>query len=265
MEKKLQKTFHIIGTFWFMACVVYLLVVSLRRAQVNWWIIFSLSGPSLAVGMLLVSVYLFAVYRSAGRSQTIEVEHPLTALPIYMIFYHSAPFWGIPAGIAGMIGETGWSPYVLGVTYGTLTMTFLVWIILDPLTGLVETILPASRRHRNERIARWRDVQQELQRDREQLLAGLEVKEKLEAQRHKDILQPMAEELAHLLPRNVFSDQPPPQIVLQMGLKAWQMGGLSGMRELHQATLARYHQLGGDSPPLDYLSWWWDGVGQWRY
>jgi hypothetical protein len=34
------------------------------------------------------------------------------------------------------------------VAWETLKMTFLLWVVIDPLIGVVEMLLPASRRHR---------------------------------------------------------------------------------------------------------------------
>ena len=69
---------HLLSTVWFIACIGYLLVAVLRDQGFQWWVIFSLSGPYALVAFLLVSLYLFVLYRGIGEAQQIEVEHPLT-------------------------------------------------------------------------------------------------------------------------------------------------------------------------------------------
>ncbi|MDH4240305.1 MAG: hypothetical protein OEW48_12150, partial [Phycisphaerae bacterium] len=142
------KLIHLASTAWFILCVGYILVFALRQAGVNWWIIFSVSGHSTLLVLLLVSVYSFALFRGIGRSQTIEAEHPLTSTNCYMMFYIVAPVLGSLAGCVGMIGVNAIKQFLLGVALGTLGTTFLVWVIVDPVTALLEMMLPAaSRRH----------------------------------------------------------------------------------------------------------------------
>ena len=40
---------------------------------------------------------------------------------------------------------------------GTLKTTFIVWIVIDPLVGVIEMLLPESREHRAERLAEKAD------------------------------------------------------------------------------------------------------------
>ena len=88
------KLIHLAGRAWFLLWVGYILVFALRQAGVHWWIIFSVSGHSTLLALLMVSLYSFALFRGVGRSQTIEAEHPLTSTDYYMVFYIIAPiFW----------------------------------------------------------------------------------------------------------------------------------------------------------------------------
>jgi hypothetical protein len=119
---------HFSSTAWFIVCVGYILVLALRQAGFHWWVIFSLSGHSALLIFFLISLYLFAIFRGIGRSQKIEVEHPLTSTNYYMVFYAVAPFLGGLAGDLGMIGESRISQFLLGIALGTLGATFLVWI-----------------------------------------------------------------------------------------------------------------------------------------
>ena len=85
--RKTLKSIHLASTIWFMACIVYLLVLALHQAGFNWWVIFSLSGHSALLIFLLVSLYLFALFGGAGgKGQRETIEHPLTSTGFYMAF-----------------------------------------------------------------------------------------------------------------------------------------------------------------------------------
>lgn len=166
MARKLLRRIHLIATFWFMSCAIYLLATALHQAGLEWWQIFSLSGPSALAIVLLVSLYLFAFFRGADGARYIEIEHPLTSCNCYLGFYVSTPFLG---GLAALLASTGPSDaanLLCSVSMGTLATTFFVWIVIDPAAGAVEMLLPASRRHRAERLtersrfASWTVVQE---------------------------------------------------------------------------------------------------------
>ena len=133
-----MKLTHVASTIWFMVCVGYILVLTLHEVGFKWWLIFSLSGHSAVAVGVLISVYLFALVRDMGGSQQIQVEHPFTSTHSYMGFYVAAPLLGGLAGIFGMIGASDLSRYADGVARGTLGTTFFVWVVLDPVTGLIE-------------------------------------------------------------------------------------------------------------------------------
>jgi len=149
--KRILKRIHLVATVWFILCVGYLLAMALRHAGFRWWLVFSVSGYSSLVIFLLVSLYLFAFFRGTGRGRYVEIEHPLTSADCYLGFYVSAPLLG---GLAAMLGTAGISStgrYLFSVALGTLGTTFFVWIVLDPLIGMAEMLLPRSRRYRAER------------------------------------------------------------------------------------------------------------------
>lgn len=149
--KRILKRIHLAATVWFLACVGYLLATALRQAGLQWWLAFSLSGYSTLFIFLLVSLYLFAFVRGAGRDGHVEIEHPLTSANCYLGFYVAAPLLGGLAAVLGA-GDTWENPkFPFSVAMGTLGTTFFVWIVLDPLIGIVEMLLPASRRYRAER------------------------------------------------------------------------------------------------------------------
>ena len=119
-ERRMLKSIHLASTAWFMLCIGYILVLALRQAGVRWWVIFSLSGHSALIVFLLISLYLFVIFRGVSRSQKIEVEHPLTSTNCYMMFYVVAPLLGGLAGALGMIGENRIGQFLLGIALGTL-------------------------------------------------------------------------------------------------------------------------------------------------
>ena len=277
-ERRMLKSIHLASTAWFMLCIGYILVLALRQAGVRWWVIFSLSGHSVLIVFLLISLYLFAIFRGVSRSQKIEVEHPLTSTNYYVVFYVVAPLLGGLAGALGMIGENRINQFLLGIALGTLGATFLVWVIVDPVVGLLEMLLPASRKHRIERLAQAKAQREKRQRDRERLLAEVLAKEELSRRGWQEVLKPQAEKLAGLLIRdpilqkkrkmgtltNRIDFKQAEREAVDIGVKAWQIGGLSCMRQLHEMVLDLCKKKYQDSMITDYISTWWDGIGSWR-
>jgi len=145
-----------------------------------------------------------------------------------------------------------------------LVTTFLVWVIVDPVTGLLEILLPTSRKHRIERLAQAKAERAKRQNDRERLLAEVLAKEELSRRRWQETLKPQAEKLAGLLATNRTDLKEAEREVVDMGVKAWQMGGLSCMRQLHEMVLDLCKKKYKDLIVVDYVSTWWDGIGSWR-
>jgi hypothetical protein len=259
------KSIHLAGTAWFILCVGYILVFALRQAGVRWWIIFSVSGHSTLLVLLLVSVYLFALFRGVGRNQTIEAEHPLTSTNYYTMFYIVAPILGGLAGCVGMIGVNAMKQFLLGVALGTLGTTFLVWVIVDPVTALLEMLLPAaSRQHRAERLAKAKAKREKRQKDREHLIAEVLANEELDRRHWRELLKPQAEKLAGLLTTNSINFGQAECEAADIGVKAWQIGGLVCMRQLRDMAIDLCRQKNGNNAVVDYISSWWDGIGSWR-
>ena len=259
------KSIHLASTAWFVLCVGYILAFALRRAGLHWWIVFSLSGHSVLIVLLLISLYLFAIFRGAARSQKIEVEHPLTSTDYYTVFYIGIPFLGGLAGCLGMIGISAIKQFLLGVALGTLVATFLVWVIVDPVTGLLEMLVPAaSRKHRAERLAQAKAEREKRQKDRERLLAEVLAKEESKRRGWQEVLKPQAEKLAELVTSNRSDFKQAEREVVDIGVKAWQIGGLSCMRQLRDMAMDLCKKKYQDSMIVDYISTWWDGIGSWR-
>jgi hypothetical protein len=251
---------HLLSTVWFIACIGYLLVVILRDVGFRWWLIFSLSGPSALVIFLLVSLYLFALYRGLGAAQKIEIEHPLTTTNYYMVLYVAAPLLGALAGTLGMVGVTKGGTFLLGVTLGTLGTTFGIWVIIDPLAGMLEMLLPTSRQHRSERLAQAEAQRRARQEKREHLLAEAFAREQRARQQWQQKLQAQAERLAALLLEMEGTEKGEQktgdggrrtedhevhqgvltraeQEAVDLGAQAWRLGGLGCMRQLHEMTI----------------------------
>jgi len=263
--RRTLRLIHLLSTIWFMVCVGYILVLALHQAGFHWWIIFSLSGHSAVAVFLLISFYLFALFRGVGESQQIEVEHPLTTTSYYMAFYVAAPLLGGLAGTFGMAaGENPPVSFFFGVAMGTLGTTFAVWVVVDPAAGLAEMFLPSSRKHRLERLAQVEAQRRTRQEKREQLLAEAFAREEQERRRWQQRLEPHAEKLAGLL----AEDRRDPTLVereaVEIGANAWHLGGLSCMRQLRDMTLAICGQAPDHGVASDCISNWWDGIGDWR-
>lgn len=262
--RRALKLIHVVSTVWFVLCVGYILVLTLHQVGFNWLLIFSLSGHSVIVVFVLVSLYLFALFRGAGGSPHDEVEHPVTGTQYYMGFYVAAPLLGGLAGIIGMIGAENVGAFILGIVLGTLGTTFSVWVVIDPLIGLAEMLTPDSRRHRAERIARAEAERKVRQQKRERLLAEAFAREEQERERWHQTLQPQARRLAELLASDASGVGLAEREAVDIGAQAWRLGGLSCMRQLHDMALAAGKAANRGTEAVDYLAYWWDGIGDWR-
>ncbi len=255
---------HIASTIWFVLAVGYILILALRQAGVRWWVVFSLSGHGLLIASVLISLYLFAIFRGISSSQKVQLEHPLTSTTYYAMFYVLAPFLGGLAGCLGMIGARTAGQFLLGVSMGTLGITFLVWVILDPAIGLLEMLLPTSRAHRIQRLAQTRTEKELRQKQREHLLAQVLANEDSDRRQWRELLRPQAEKLAGLLAHDGADLKQAEREAVSIGVSAWQTGGLSCMREVRDMAIALCKQMSRDKAVVDYVSFWWDGIGNWR-
>ena len=262
-RRRTLKLIHLTSTIWFILCISYILILTLRQAGIKWWIVFSLSGHGLLISFTLISLYLFAIFRGVSSSQKVQIEHPLTSTNYYRIFYVMTPLLGGLAGCIGMIGISTFGQFVSGVALGTLGMTFLVWVIVDPLVGLLEPVVSStSRKHRIERITRAKVLRQNKQKNRENLLREVLIKEKLEKEQWREVLAPIAEKLASMLTSDEIDFERKQCEAISMGVDAWQIGGLGCMRELHNMAIDLAEEK--NKSFVDYTGLWWDGIGSWR-
>jgi len=147
---------------------------------------------------------------------------------------------------------------------GTLGITFLVWVILDPVIGLLEMLLPTSRAHRIQRQAQTRAEKEIRQRQREHVLAQVLANEDSDRRQWRELLRPQAEKLAGLLAHDDADLKQAEREAVSIGVSAWQTGGLSCMREVRDMAIALCKQMSRDKAVVDYVSFWWDGIGNWR-
>ena len=262
--RRTLKIIHVASTAWFALCVGYIFVLVLRQVGLHWWVIFSLSGHSAVIIFLVISLYLFAIFRGVARTQKSDEEHPLTNTTYYVVFYALTPFLGGLAGCIGMLGVHRASEFLLGIALGTLGATFLVWVIVDPLIGLLEASLPASRKHRAERLAQAKAVRESKRKAREHLLTAVLADEESDRCGWQEALKPQAEKLAGLLKASATNFKQAEREAVDIGVKAWQMGGLGCMRQLHDMAKVAFKQKGHNGDIVDYIPIWWDGIGSWR-
>jgi hypothetical protein len=261
-RRKSLKFVHFASTAWFTLSAGYVLIWAMRQAGQSWWFIISISGYSALLAMLLISLYLFAFFRGFARSRKKEIEHPLTATVLYSVFYDSSPFLGVIAAAVCTFEDS--RGCLLMIAIGSLWTTFLVWIVIDPILGLAEMQLTSSREHRRKRLAEARALKQNEQAEREKLSAELETNAKRERQRWREQLLPYAEKLAVLASNINSSDSYSEKQAIDLGVAAWQMGGLNCMRQLHSIAMEIYKGKYTSPMAVDYISIWWDGVGIWR-
>ena len=262
-KRRTLKSIHLTSMIWFIICIGYILVLTLRQAGFKWWVVFSLSGHGLLIALMLISLYLFAIFRGISSSQKVQIEHPLTCTNYYRIFYVITPLLGGLAGCLGMVGISTLGQFASGVALGTLGTTFLVWVIVDPLVGLLEMLLPSvSRKHRSQRIAIAKALRQSSQESRENLLSEVLVKERLERQKWREILKSKAERLALMLTADEIDFKQLECEAVGIGVNAWQIGGLSCMRELRDMAIDLAKER--NKSVVDYIGVWWDGIGSWR-
>ncbi|HIJ67675.1 MAG TPA: hypothetical protein HPP87_08490 [Planctomycetes bacterium] len=261
-SQRILKLVHFSSTSWFVASTGLLLILALRQAGAGWWLIFSLSGYSAVLIFLLISLYLFAIFR--GVVQPSKHEHPLTTSIYYMTFYDISPFLGAFAGLLSTAGGADTAQQLATISIGTLATTFFVWIVLDPAIGSVEMMLPASREHHRRRQAHIQAMREKQRIDNERLLVKLKEKESLQQQQLLQILPPMARKLAELLGEYATKGGDIEPEVVQIGARAWRLGGIICMRQLHElATEAHKEQLQGRRF-IDHIAFWWDGIGSWQ-
>ncbi len=261
-RKRIFKLIHFASTAWFVVCAAFLITLAMRHVGAAWWLIFSLSGYSAVLTFVLVSIYLFAVYRGVVRSRT-EQEYPLTSSIYYSAFYDICPYLGALAGLMGQIPGGTLISLFSSVAIGSLAMTFLVWIIVDPAVCLVEMCLPASRKLRRRRMAEAKSERQHRRLESDRLLVELNEQVLFNYEHWQPLLEPMAEELAMLMVDDKSRMHTRETKTVELGATAWRIGGIACMRRLHEMAIANYVEH-SSRRIVDYVAVWWDGIGTWH-
>ncbi|NQV35702.1 MAG: hypothetical protein HQ515_23615 [Phycisphaeraceae bacterium] len=260
-----MKNLHLAGALWFVLSVGFILAEGLRQAGFDWWVIFSLAGPSAVILFVLVSLYLFALFRGGKPTQGNVEEHPLTASEWYLILYISAPLLGAFAGLLhATLNEQTMKELVLTVALLTFHVTFGTWVVLDPILASLETYTRKGRTHRAKRIEKQRAERLEKQRNRDALLELLIQKEIENEAIWTQTLNQYIPELCDLLDTNQSEFTHAERRAAEIAIEAWRLGGLACMQFLHSKTLAVYQEKHPDGLIADYIINWWDGIGAWR-
>ncbi len=262
--KRTLKLIHLTGTFFFLASIAFILVLALRQRDVSWWVIFSLTGHTAFMGLLLLCIYLFAMFRGVSGSPEPK-EHPLTSSVYYMSLYVCSPYLGLAAGLIAMAGVGSPTKFFLGVSLGTFCATFIGWVILDPLVGLLESLLPASRSNRAIRHAKILIQKKNADAARKLVLKQVLKAEEISRKRWEEELTVHAEKLASLVVGNSANDDAE-AVAASIGIKAWSMGGLTCMKFLHEMALdiCRTETTKSGTEIVDTIPMWWDGIGRWQ-
>ena len=259
---------HFLSTVWFLLCIGAIAAQSLRQAGLEWWQIISISGYSVVTVLFFVSVYLFAVFHGVHRHNEPDIEHPITSQKVYKILYSFTPFLGFLVGLFSQTGlETdlslsGWA--IVGAM-GTFVITIANWVILDPMIAILEGYFPAASQSRSARIEASRIERERIIQQREKLLKELSEKEKLECQQQRAELDDPAEKLSDLILSGLSGTKGAthPEVV-DLGVLAWQKGGVKCMRLLRDLAWEKCQQKGITTGIVDELDYWWDGIGDWR-
>jgi len=263
-RREIFKGLGICSTVCFVFSTAFLFVLRLREAGVKWWVIFSLSGYSAVLLFMLASLYAFAVFRSIFRSQKIYWEHPLTSRIKYMDFYNMSPLFGALIGSVLSFGRGSLLDRLGLFSVGCLSATFFVWVVVDPVIGFVEMLLPSSREHRRLRLSEEKTEKQHRKAENERMLCELVEKELSQEQVRATVLLPIAEDLVSLVANHRLGLKGVEAQVVDKGVEAWRMGGIICMRQLHKITNSMLIERFGEHGMVDHISIWWDGIGKWR-
>jgi hypothetical protein len=256
------KLIHSAGTALLIFSALYLWLSALTGA-VGMPIPATLPAWSTLIIFPLISLYLFAIFRALAKSQKSKQEHPLTTSVFYATFYDLSPFMGLLAGIFAAGRTNSFSSSLTLTAFGSLVATLLIWIFLDPIAGLVELALPASRKHRRKRQALAKAARQKQLLIREQLLEQIKTTEEKQNAHWTKLLTPHAEKLAALLLNHEIADNAEHQAI-DLGVIAWQIGGISCMKLLHSMAIEICKKNYKQADFIDCISIWWDGLGTWQ-
>ena len=263
-RKRILKLLHLLSTGLFISGAGYITVLALLQAGRGWWFIVSLSGYSLPLIFFLTSLYLFALYHTFTKSQENSVEHPLTSSYYYLVFYDLVPFLGAIGGLIGALDSGVLSQHLMIISMGAFWSTFAVWVIADPVVGCAEMLLPASRKHREERLAQARQAREARELERQELFEEIQKSQTGNYAVWSGIFKEDIDRLCAIMAGFQGSGDVDDKQTAAIGLKAWRTGGIDCMKWMHDKAIEKYKQKYEGSYCEDYISFWWDGIGGWK-
>ena len=77
-------------------------------------------------------------------------------------------------------------------------------------------------------------------------------------------MKSQAETLADLLTSDTIEFEDAERKAADIGANAWQIGGISCMRQLQEMAIEICNREKRSTTVADYISVWWDGIGNWR-
>jgi hypothetical protein len=172
-------------------------------------------------------------------------------------------FYGV-LGVCLTIFNNAAAEYLLKLSVGSVASTFLMWIIIDPIVGLLEMLLPSSRKERRIRIRNTQELRKKQYEKRQNILQEINRNSQYDRLRWQQILESDANELARLISNSRVNDKKTETKVIELGVKAFRIGGIECMRHLYLMTRQICERRMQIVPNLDYISIWWDGIGSWR-
>ncbi|HBG28268.1 MAG: hypothetical protein A2Y10_03135 [Planctomycetes bacterium GWF2_41_51] len=258
------KIIHLLNSAVFIGSAAYIFVYALHKTGHNWLFIASLSGYTTIIVLFLFSFYLFAVYRGISANQNVKDEHVLTTSLPYLLFYNVSTLYGVVLVWFISFNNYTTADYLLRMSIGAVALTFLIWIVIDPLIGLLEMLLPSSRIHRNKRISQAQENRKREYDEKQKLLKEIHVNGRNDRLRWHQILESDAEELSLLISEGSIDDKLLESRVIEIGVKAFRIGGIECMRHLLFMTKKICERKRHVVRNIDYISIWWDGIGNWR-
>ena len=259
---------HFLSTVWFLLCIGTIAAQSLRQAGLEWWQIISISSYSVVTVLFFVSVYLFAVFRGVHRHNEPDIEHPITCQKVYKILYSFTPFLGFVVGICsqmGLDGKFSLTSWIVVGAMGTFMITIANWVILDPTVAILEGYFPNAHKSRASRLEFQRIERERILQKRQAMLKEMAEKEREEQRQQRTELEGAAEKLSDLILSGLTGTKGAthPEVV-DLGVLAWQKGGVKCMKMLRDLAWDKCREKGIASGIIDEVDYWWDGIGDWR-
>ncbi len=108
------------------------------------------------------------------------------------------------------------------------------------------------------------DVSEKLYTEDEKFLARLQEQEEVRKASWKKVLNGCAERLSTLLSLGENADNNHEAEAVDIAITAWRLGSTECMKLLHSMAISMYEEKYNKPVEIDYISIWWDGIGDWR-